>query len=408
MLKLIVLDGDFLQKLAERPGAKDVFFYSLDEGDVYSCLSRDGRAKDLAPGTIYVQNEGEKVSIPAMGKSTDRLRIIVQACLCRDNNPAGLNPIKAKGFVRAETGWAESEVQVLPVREEIFSRARGILETDVLAGKKVLIAGVGSGGSSIAVELAKAGVMHFFLMDHDRIEIGNVARHEAGVSDVGRYKTNVVAERIGEKNPYARVETFKKKVCPETMHMLHEIVREVDIIICATDNRDSRRLLNRHSIDGNKPCIFAGAFRRAHGGQIQFVRPRLSPCYQCFLMHLPDHDKDHEISSQEQARDISYSDRHAAIEPGLSSDISPISNMVVKLVIQELLKGTETTLASLNEDLVAPFFFWLNRRESGTQYEKLDPLEFNLSGIHILRWYGVNIERVPNCPVCGESEDPFS
>jgi molybdopterin/thiamine biosynthesis adenylyltransferase len=299
-------------------------------------------------------------------------------------------------------------VQVLPVREEIFSRARGILETDVLAGKKVLIVGLGSGGSTTAVELAKAGVMDFFLMDHDRIEIGNVARHEAGVPDVGRCKTNVVAEKIKEKNPYARVETFKNKVCPETMHMLREIVREVDILICATDNRQSRLLLNRHSIEGNKPCIFAGAYRRAYGGQIQFVRPRLSPCYQCFLLHLPGHDEDQEISSQREANDIAYSDRPVAVEPGLSSDISPISNMVVKLVIQELLKGNETTLASLNEDLIAPFFFWLNRRESGTQYEKFKPLEFNVNGMHILRWYGVKIERVPNCPVCGESKDHFS
>ena len=119
-------------------------------------------------------------------------------------------------------------------------------------------------------------------------------------------------------------------------------------------------------------------------------------------MHLPDVDQDQEISSEEQAEHLSYTDRPVPIEPGLSTDIAPVSLMVVKLVIQELLKGTETTLASLNDDLVAPLFFWLNRRESGTQYEKLKPLEFNISGMHILRWYGIAMERHPECPVCGE------
>jgi hypothetical protein len=119
-------------------------------------------------------------------------------------------------------------------------------------------------------------------------------------------------------------------------------------------------------------------------------------------MNLPEVDKDKEISSREQADHYSYTYGDGPIEPGLSTDIAPVSIMVVKLVIQELLKGTETTLASLNDDLVAPLFLWLNRRESGTLYEKLKPLEFNISGMHILRWYGMAMERHPECPVCGE------
>jgi hypothetical protein len=78
--------------------------------------------------------------------------------------------------------------------------------------------------------------------------------------------------------------------------------------------------------------------------------------------------------------------------------------MVVKLVIQELLKGTETTLRSLDDDLVAPWLLWLNRREIGTQYENLEPLEFNVGGMHILRWYGIDVKRHPACPVCGDFE----
>ena len=82
--------------------------------------------------------------------------------------------------------------------------------------------------------------------------------------------------------------------------------------------------------------------------------------------------------------------------------------MVVKLAIQELLKGTQTSLRSLDEDLVAPWYIWLNRREKGTQYEKLDPLEFNVAGMRILRWYGIDFKRNEACPTCGNFEQQLT
>jgi molybdopterin/thiamine biosynthesis adenylyltransferase len=404
-MKMIVISGEFLKSLAECPGTNDISFFSLDEGDVYSTLIKTRRPVDSVPGTVYIRSDTENVQFTAIGKATDKVRVIVDASSKVSCDSSVLHSVKATGFVRSEFGWIESPVQIVPVRGEMFSRLHGIIETYVLSGKKVFTAGLGSGGSTIAVELAKSGVDHFFLMDHDQIEIGNVARHEAGLSDVGRFKTKVVAERIHEKNPCAEIEMWEEKVSSENAELVQEIVRKVDIVICATDSRPSKLLLNRLCVEENKPCIFAGVFRRAYGGQIQVVRSRVSPCYQCFLMLLPEQDQDQEVSSREQANNLSYTDRPVAVEPGLANDIAPISTMVVKLVIQELLKGTETTLASLNQDLVAPLFWWLNRRESGTQYEKLKPLEYNISGMHILRWYGIAIERVPECPVCGEGGD---
>ena len=75
----------------------------------------------------------------------------------------------------------------------------------MLADRRVFIAGLGSGGSQIALESAKTGISCFDLMDHDRFEVGNAARHVAGLSHVGRYKTNIMADLIHDKNPYAEV-----------------------------------------------------------------------------------------------------------------------------------------------------------------------------------------------------------
>jgi len=58
----------------------------------------------------------------------------------------------------------------------------------------------------------------------------------------------------------------------------------------------------------------------------------------------------------------------------------------------------------LDQDLIAPWYFWLNRREKGTQYAALEPLGFNVDGLHVLRWYGVDLKKHPKCPVCGNFE----
>ena len=43
----------------------------------------------------------------------------------------------------------------------------------------------------------------FILVDRDRLSVGNVVRHPGGISQVGRYKVNVVRDLIHEKNPEA-------------------------------------------------------------------------------------------------------------------------------------------------------------------------------------------------------------
>ena len=82
--------------------------------------------------------------------------------------------------------------------------------------------------------------------------------------------------------------------------------------------------------------------------------------------------------------------------------------MATKIGIQELLQDKPTTFRSLDQDLVADWYLWLNRREVGTQFEDLTPMEFNVDGMHILRWYGIEINRHKGCPICGNFEANFS
>ena len=96
---------------------------------------------------------------------------------------------------------------------EQFSR------TELLIGKegleklkkaKVAIFGIGGVGSFVAEGLARAGIGHLVLVDNDVVDITNINRQiEATHSSLGKYKIDVMKDRILDINPNAIVETYK-------------------------------------------------------------------------------------------------------------------------------------------------------------------------------------------------------
>ena len=380
-------------------------FRLVDGEDVYSDLLAD-RAANTVAGTVRVVEGTGDANVDEMGEPDDHIRVILRRRLGgakASGTPVSGAESDATGYVKRDGTWHETPVMVVPLRADLFSRARDLLDTDVLADKSVFIPGVGSVGSAVAWELAKTGIMGFTLMDPDRVEVANVARHVVGLSDVGRLKVPATAGEIRQKNPSVRVETCDLKVTWDTRDLVRQYVRRSDLTLCMLDDDDGRAIVNMIAVEEGKPIIFAGAFRRAYGGQILYVRPaERTPCFECFRLAAPTQVHDREVSNAEQAQRIAYSDRPVVPEPGLSNDIAPISQMVVKLAIQQLITGRDTTLRSLDEDLVAPWLIWLNRREG--QYRNLGPLECNVNAMRIMRWYGIDLPRNPACPVCGDKD----
>ena len=399
---MIVIADAILTDLCISKCQNKIDFISYDDGDVYTTFIPPGLKGDISGSIFFRSDPGPKFVDEK--DVIDVVKVYVKLPSNMNHESYASDELEVTGYVRESNNWKESPVMIAPIRENLFSRIDGLYETNVLSTKKILIFGLGSGGSPIVLELTKSGVMLFTIMDDDRMEIGNTSRHVGYIHDIGRFKTNTMKDAILSKNPEARVETIENKVTWGTMDIVRKHIKIADLVICATDTKESKRIINRLCIEENKPCIYGGAFRRAYGGQVLFVKPYETPCYQCFLMYLPEQAQDQEISNHRQASGLAYTDRPVAIEPGLSTDIAPISLMVSKLAIQELLRGTETTLDSLYHDLVAPWYFWLNRREKSTQYESIEPLGFNVDGLHVLRWYGVDLKKHPKCPVCGNFE----
>ena len=95
-------------------------------------------------------------------------------------------------------------------------------------------------------------------------------------------------------------------------------------------------------------------------------------------------------------------DAAAVVQVGLSCDIAPIVNMMVKLALVELSKGTNGGLAALESELVYDYWMWANRRER--RFKNWSPLPNAKGRPTILRWYGARIAKDTQCSLCGEED----
>ncbi|MCI9078732.1 MAG: tRNA threonylcarbamoyladenosine dehydratase [Lachnospiraceae bacterium] len=97
--------------------------------------------------------------------------------------------------------------------QDQFSRTRLLLGSSAmekLASARVAVFGVGGVGGYVAEALARSGIGSFDLIDSDIISTSNINRQIiATVKTAGRYKVDVMKERILDINPCADVYTYK-------------------------------------------------------------------------------------------------------------------------------------------------------------------------------------------------------
>lgn len=100
-----------------------------------------------------------------------------------------------------------------------FLRTEMILgkeSTDILAGKKVILFGLGGVGSYTAEALARAGIGSITIVDNDTVSVTNLNRQLCALrSTVGKAKVDVVKERILDINPDCKVIALQKFCLPE-------------------------------------------------------------------------------------------------------------------------------------------------------------------------------------------------
>ena len=225
--------------------------------------------------------------------------------------------------------------------QNVFSRNTGILETDVMTTKSAIFLGAGSVSSFIALELAKAGVGKFLLIDNDIFEYHNICRHQCSISDVGNYKVYALEKRIKEINPHAEVMSVPKTIETTEKEAFDKYCTgDNAVIVGGADNRAAEVYANSLAVLYKTPFVSVGCWERAFAGEIFYWLPGSNmPCYKCAigdggaLSQKPSTSR--RIYTNEE--DLSK----VKFVPGISADINFVNIIAVKVICDILNKTTE-------------------------------------------------------------------
>lgn len=120
----------------------------------------------------------------------------------------------------------------------------------------VFILGCGALGSVVASYLAGAGVGRIVLADFDTIDISNLQRQiQYGESQAGQSKAAVLAHRLSEINSSVKVETVERLITPR---LANDLFADCDFIIDASDNPDTKLMVDSVCAELHKPYSIAG------------------------------------------------------------------------------------------------------------------------------------------------------
>ena len=161
----------------------------------------------------------------------------------------------------------------------LFARIAPLFDVGQLGDAKVLIAGCGSGGGHVALQLAMSGVKKFALFDHDVLEIENVIRHVCGLRYVGQKKVDALSDVLLDRNPSITIE--RHDVDLMSLPDLADHVKKSSVVVLATDNEPTRYKLNEICVQTQTPFVVGRVFTRGIGGEVFSYRPGVSGCLAC-------------------------------------------------------------------------------------------------------------------------------
>lgn len=238
-----------------------------------------------------------------------------------------------------------------------YSRQIMLPEIDVLGQEKInsahiAIIGLGGLGCPVAMYLAASGIGNLTLVDDDIVELSNLQRQIAHKEEsIGTAKVRAAESAVQGINSRTKVNTVQRRV--DGTELL-SLIKNVDIVVDATDNFVTRFAINEVSRRLNLPLVVGAAIRME--GQVMVLDPRVpsSPCYRCLYPSAT-------IESQNCA------------ENGV---LAPLVGIIGSLQALETLK----VICELSEDSIG----WVHYLDAKR-----------------MEWRKLRLKRNPSCPECG-------
>ncbi len=150
-------------------------------------------------------------------------------------------------------------------RAEILIGGAGL---ERLAGSHVFLAGLGGVGSWCAEALARAGIGHLTLVDHDQVALSNINRQlPALLSTVGMDKVEVMARRIRDINPECSLDIQNRFIDPDNVDDM--LLGDLDYVVDCIDSLNCKvALIATAHRRGLRVAASMGAGNRLDGTRV--------------------------------------------------------------------------------------------------------------------------------------------
>src|SRR5881392_74483 len=223
----------------------------------------------------------------------------------------------------------------------------------------VAIIGCGALGSSLANNLCRAGIGRLVIADRDYIEINNLQRQILfDEDDIARRlpKAIAAAEKLHRVNSTTKIEALVEDINADGIETL---VQNVDLVLDATDNFETRYLLNDVCVKYARPWIYSAVI--ATYGVTMNIIPGDTPCLRCIFPEMP-------LPGTTPTCDT------AGVLNGIVGAISGVAT-------------TEALKLLLQSDKVSRAMFWMDVWENTSER--------------------IELPRQPDCPTCGSHQYEF-
>ncbi len=228
-----------------------------------------------------------------------------------------------------------------------------------LSSSSVAIIGCGALGTVLANNLCRAGIGRLVIADRDYIELNNLQRQILfDEDDIARRlpKAIAAAEKLHRVNSSTKVEALVEDINADGIESL---VKDVDLVLDATDNFETRYLLNDVCVKYGRPWIYSGVI--ASYGVTMNIVPGDTPCLRCIFPEMP--------------------------LPGTTAtcDTAGVLNGIVGAIAG--VASTEALKLLLKSEKVSRAMFWMDVWENTSER--------------------IELPRQPDCPTCGQHRYEF-
>ena len=128
-----------------------------------------------------------------------------------------------------------------------------------LSNSSILLIGVGGLGSAASLYLTVSGIRELTLVDFDSVDESNLSRQILfQKEDIGMNKAIVAKRKLEAFNQDILINAIEKRLNEDE---LREFINDSNLVIDATDNLESRLMINQITYEQRKPLCIGAAIR---------------------------------------------------------------------------------------------------------------------------------------------------